>query len=118
MTRFQSTRLALAALWHTINWPQTWLGRIAISYMVFYFAFLWQAKNFMEGLIFGIWLCLFIIAGKDWVVRAARWVIDHAWLQIIFTVVSDRGKKKFVLTVPPNFPKDERTRNRIFRGIH
>lgn len=118
MTRLQSVQLWLAALWHTIEWPQTWLGRSVISYMVFYFAFLWQAKNFLEGLIFGIWLCLFILAGKEWVVRAARWIIDHAWYRINFTVVSERGEKRFVLTVPPNFPKDDETRNRILRGIH
>lgn len=118
MTRLQSTRLALAALWHTINWPQTWLGWVVISYMVFYFAFFWQGKNMLEGVVLGIWIVILIGAGKAWIVRASRWVIDHAWYQINLKVVSERGEKRFVLTVPPNFPKDDETRNRIFRGIH
>lgn len=117
MTRLQSTRLALAALWHTINWP-TRLGWVVISYMVFYFAFFWQGKNMLEGVVLGIWIVILIGAGKAWIVRASRWVIDHAWYRINLKIVSERGEKRFVLTVPPNFPKDDETRNRIFRGIH
>lgn len=103
MTRLQRTRLALAALWHTINWPQTWLGRIVISYMVFYFAFFWRGKNMLEGVVLGIWIVLLIGAGKAWIVRAARWVIEHAWYQINVRIVDERGDRRFVLTVPPDF---------------
>lgn len=103
MTRLQRIRLALAALWHTINWPQTWLGRIVISYMVFYFAFFWRGKNMLEGVVLGIWIVILIGAGQAWIVRASRCVIDHAWYQINVRIVDERGDRRFVLTVPPDF---------------
>ena len=31
MSTLESVRLYLSALWHTINWPKTWIGRVAIA---------------------------------------------------------------------------------------
>lgn len=31
MTTLESIRLYLSALWHTIIWPKTWIGRVAIA---------------------------------------------------------------------------------------
>ena len=57
----------------------------------------------LEGVVLGIWIVILIGAGQAWIVRASRWVIDHAWYQINVRIVDERGDRRFVLTVPPDF---------------
>ena len=118
MSTLESVRLYLSALWHTINWPKTELGKACVGYVIFYFVLLWKAETFAEGIALGVWGIVVMQACLLWAQRAIKWRDTHSWYRIRPTVTSHRGRKDFMITVPPDFPKDEETRNRLFRGIH
>ena len=107
MTTLESIRLYLSALWHTIIWPKTTFGQAVVGYIIFYFVLLWEAETFAEGIAFGAWSILVIQACHSWAKRAIKWWDAHSWYRIRLTVTSHRGMKSFMITVPPDFPKDE-----------
>ncbi len=118
MTTLESIRLYLSALWHTIIWPKTTFGQAVVGYIIFYFVLLWESETFAEGIAFGAWSILVIQACHSWAKRAIKWWDAHSWYRIRLTVTSHRGMKSFMITVPPDFPKDEETRHRLWRGIY
>lgn len=73
MSTLESVRLYLSALWHTINWPKTELGKACVGYVIFYFVLLWKAETFAEGIALGVWGIVVMQACLLWAQRAIKW---------------------------------------------